>query len=153
MLDLGWQEFVMVGIVLVLVVGPKDMPRVLRAVAKYVGKARGVARDFQTSMMDVANQEEFRDVKNALQDVKTGKIDALADFADVKETAQGAAQNMMADGELKDSVNSIKQAADEFKGAEPAAKKAAKKTASKVAKKTAPKKAAAKKSTKKKATS
>lgn len=163
MLDLGWQEFVMVGIVLVLVVGPKDMPRVLRAVAKYVGKARGVARDFQTSMMDVANQDEFRDVKNALQDVKTGKIDALADFADVKETAQGAAENMMADGDLKESVNTIKQAADDFKGAKPesaqskaaqtATKKSAKKSAQKSLGKSAPKKATAKKTTKKKATS
>ncbi len=94
MLDLGWQEFVMVAIVLVLVVGPKDMPRVLRSFTKYIGKMRGMARDFQNNIMEVANQDEFRAVKDALQDVKTGKIDALADFAEVREIAE----NSMMDG-------------------------------------------------------
>ena len=55
----------MIGLVLVIVVGPKDMPKVLRAVAKYVGKARNMASDFQSSMMEVANQDEFNDVKKA----------------------------------------------------------------------------------------
>ena len=49
MLDLGWQEFVMVGLVLILVVGPKDMPRILKAVVKTVGKVRGMAREFQST--------------------------------------------------------------------------------------------------------
>lgn len=105
MLDLGWQEFVMVAIVLVLVVGPKDMPRVLRSFTKYIGKMRSMARDFQNNIMEVANQDEFRAVKDALQDVKTGKIDALADFAEVKKIATESnnentanAENSMMDG-------------------------------------------------------
>ncbi|MGU9961997.1 MAG: Sec-independent protein translocase protein TatB [Candidatus Puniceispirillales bacterium WSBS_2018_MAG_OTU23] len=105
MLDLGWQEFVMVAIVLVLVVGPKDMPRVLRSFTKYIGKMRSMARDFQNNIMEVANQDEFRAVKDALQDVKTSKIDALADFAEVKKIATESnnenttnAENSMMDG-------------------------------------------------------
>jgi sec-independent protein translocase protein TatB len=133
MLDLGWQEFVMVGLVLVLVVGPKDMPRVLRAVAKYVGKARGMAREFQTSMMEVANQDEFNDVKKALQDAKSGNFDKIADeFSDVKD----AIEDVKKDSDIQDSVSSVKDAADDFKSSANAPKKTAPKSA-KTSKKTA----------------
>ena len=73
MLDFGWQELMVVAFVLVLVVGPKDLPKVLRAIAKTVGKARGMANEFQSSMMEVANQDEFRDVKKALDDARSGR--------------------------------------------------------------------------------
>ena len=131
MLDLGWQEFVMVGLVLVLVVGPKDMPRVLRAVAKYVGKARGMAREFQTSMMEVANQDEFNDVKKALQDAKSGNFDKIADeFSDVKD----AIEDVKKDSDIQDSVSSVKDAADDFKSPANAPSNAPKKAAPKSAK-------------------
>jgi sec-independent protein translocase protein TatB len=144
MLDLGWQEFVMVGLVLVLVVGPKDMPRVLRAVAKYIGKARGMAREFQSSMMEVANQDEFNDVKKALQDAKSGNFDKIADeFSDVKD----AIEDVQKDSAIKDSVSSVKDAADEFKSTANAPQKTATKTAkSAKAKKASSTKSKAKKS-------
>jgi len=145
MLDLGWQEFVMVGLVLVLVVGPKDMPRVLRAVAKYVGKARGMAREFQTSMMEVANQDEFNDVKKALQDAKSGNFDKIADeFSDVKD----AIEDVKKDSDIQDSVSSVKDAADDFKSSANAPSNAPKKAApksAKTSKKTAASKPKAKK--------
>ena len=141
MLDLGWQEFVMVGLVLVLVVGPKDMPRVLRAVAKYVGKARGMAREFQTSMMEVANKDEFNDVKKALQDAKSGNFDKIADeFSDVKS----AIEDVKKDSDIQDSVSSVKDAADDLKSSANAPKKTAPKSA-KTSKKTAASKPKAKK--------
>jgi len=145
MLDLGWQEFVMVGLVLVLVVGPKDMPRVLRAVAKYVGKARGMAREFQTSMMEVANQDEFNDVKKALQDAKSGNFDKIADeLSDVKD----AIEDVKKDSNIQDSVSSVKDAADDFKSSTNAPSNAPKKAApksAKTSKKTAASKPKAKK--------
>ena len=157
MLDLGWQEFVMVGLVLVLVVGPKDMPKVLRAVAKYVGKARGMARDFQSSMMEVANQEEFNDVKKALQDAKSGNFDKVSEqFGDVKNAIEDAS----ADAGINDSVNTFKDVAAEFKAsqkeaaskAKPAKKAAAKSTKPKAKKaSSAPKASAPKKASKKSA--
>lgn len=127
MLDLGWQEFVMIGLVLVIVVGPKDMPKVLRAVAKYVGKARNMASDFQSSMMEVANQDEFNDVKKALQDAKSGNFDKVSEqFGDIKNAIEDAS----ADAGVKDSVNKMKDVAEEFKATQ---KQAANKSASKKA--------------------
>ena len=140
MLDLGWQEFVMIGLVLVIVVGPKDMPKVLRAVAKYVGKARNMASDFQSSMMEVANQDEFNDVKKALQDAKSGNFDKVSEqFGDVKNAIEDAS----ADAGVKDSVNKMKDVAEEFKATQ---KQAANKSASK---KAASKKVTAKKTSSK----
>ena len=131
MLDLGWQEFVMIGLVLVIVVGPKDMPKVLRAVAKYVGKARNMASDFQSSMMEVANQDEFNDVKKALQDAKSGNFDKVSEqFGDVKNAIEDAS----ADAGVKDSDNKMKDVAEEFKATQTQAankKVTAKKTSSK----------------------
>ena len=158
MLDLGWQEFVMVGLVLVLVVGPKDMPKVLRAVAKYVGKARGMARDFQSSMMEVANQEEFNDVKKALQDAKSGNFDKVSEqFSDVKNAIEDAS----GDSGIKESVNTFKDVAEEFKAtqkaeakssakAKPAAKTSSASTQKSSVKKASPKKASTNKASAKK---
>ena len=146
MLDLGWQELMMVAFVLVLVVGPKDLPRVLRGVAKFVGKARGMASEFQSSMMEVANQDEFRDVKKALQDAKSGNFD---DVASGLEDVKGAVDEISKDAEISGSVESIKDTARDIKAetdkaaaptAAPAETKP--KTTSKAAKKTAKKTAA-----------
>ena len=155
MLDLGWQEFVMIGLVLVIVVGPKDMPKVLRAVAKYVGKARNMASDFQSSMMEVANQDEFNDVKKALQDAKSGNFDKVSEqFGDVKNAIEDAS----ADTGVKDSVNKMKDVAEEFKATQKQAatkekaaskKVTAKKTSSKT-KSSKPKSSSAAKTTAKK---
>ena len=49
MFDFGWQEFMMIAFVLVLVVGPKDLPKVLRGVSKITGQARQMAREQQVS--------------------------------------------------------------------------------------------------------
>jgi len=114
MLDLGWQEFMLIALVLVVVVGPKDLPKVLRAFAKFMGKARGMAREFQSSMMEVANQDEFRDVKKAFDDAKSGRIEDLSSpMADVKEAFDDAQK----DAGLDESVKSIKSTADELKAA------------------------------------
>ena len=57
MFDFGWQELMLVAFVLVLVVGPKDLPRALKTFTTYMGKIRGMANDFRSSLMEVAYQE------------------------------------------------------------------------------------------------
>ena len=137
MLDLGWQEFVMVGLVLILVVGPKDMPRILKAVVKTIGKVRGMAREFQSSMMEVADQDEFKEVKKALTDVKSGNVDALSEFEKVKESVNtsyvpgfsSSVNEIKEEAEgLKKDVQAVKTDADKMTTAEakPKAKKAKK---------------------------
>lgn len=75
MLDMGWTEILVIGVVALIVVGPKDLPRMLRTLGQYAGKMRGMAREFQRSMDDAAREAdlaEFKDIGNTLKDV--GKI-------------------------------------------------------------------------------
>jgi sec-independent protein translocase protein TatB len=73
MLDLGWSEMLIIGVVTLIVVGPKDLPKMLRTLGQYAGRAKGIARDFQRSMDDAARQadiEELHEVKKGLDDMR-----------------------------------------------------------------------------------
>lgn len=79
MLDIGWQELLVIGALALLVVGPKELPGLLRSVGRYAGKARSMAREFQRSMEDAAREadlEEFNKLKNAKRDFENmAKLD------------------------------------------------------------------------------
>ena len=72
MLDIGWQELLVIGALALIVVGPKDLPSLLRSCGQWVAKIRGMAREFQRSMdqaardADMTNVKELRDLKNDL---------------------------------------------------------------------------------------
>ena len=65
MLDIGMSEMVIIGVVALIVVGPKDLPQMFRKVGTAVGKARGMARDFQNAMHDAADQSGVNDLKSS----------------------------------------------------------------------------------------
>lgn len=69
MFDIGWSEMVFVAIIAVLVIGPKDLPGAIASVGKYVRKARGLARDFQSGMDDLAKEANLDDIKKDLTGV------------------------------------------------------------------------------------
>jgi sec-independent protein translocase protein TatB len=69
MLDIGWQELLVIGVLALLVVGPKELPGLLRTVGQWAGKARSVAREFQRSMEDAAREADL-DELNSLRNVK-----------------------------------------------------------------------------------
>lgn len=145
MFDLGWQEFLMVAIVLMLVVGPKDMPRILRTFSQFMRKARYMANEFTSSLDDVARQNEMQDVKKMLEDARKGELEGVADMigGDVKDIAGDLKAATGAD-QIEADVKSVADAG--ASSVKPAPKKAApKKTA---AKKGAAKKKAAKKTAK-----
>lgn len=65
MFDIGGIELLVIGVVALIIVGPKDLPRLVRSVGQWVGKARGLAREFQSGMEEAARQadlDEIRDV-------------------------------------------------------------------------------------------
>ncbi len=66
MLDIGWPELLLIGVVTLLVVGPKELPRVLRMVMDVVRKARGMAREFQSSLADIAREADLDDIRSEL---------------------------------------------------------------------------------------
>ena len=63
MFDVASCEFLLVMLVALVVIGPKDLPRVLSAVGKWVGKARGVAAQFRSGFDDMVRESELADLE------------------------------------------------------------------------------------------
>lgn len=82
MFDFGWQEFLVVAFVLVLVVGPKDLPRVLRAFTKFTSQARRMSSDFTKSLQEMSDDDDLKDVKKVLQNAKSGDFEEISEMLD-----------------------------------------------------------------------
>ena len=66
MFDLGWQELFIIGTVTLIVVGPKDLPKLLNKVGKVFGKIKQVSREFYDQINETAEIEEIKNLKNNL---------------------------------------------------------------------------------------
>jgi len=73
MLDIGWQELFFIGVIALLVVGPKDLPKTLGAVARMYRKARGMAGEFQSGISEMVREAELDDIKRDVE--KVGRFD------------------------------------------------------------------------------
>ncbi|MGM0584911.1 MAG: Sec-independent protein translocase protein TatB [Pseudomonadota bacterium] len=76
MFDIGWSELLVLGAIALIVVGPKDLPGMLRKLGQFAGQAKRLARDFQRSMEEAADQadlKEMRDLQKSVTDWK-GKV-------------------------------------------------------------------------------
>ncbi|MCW5705727.1 Sec-independent protein translocase protein TatB [Shinella sp.] len=93
MLDVGWTEILVIAIVLIIVVGPKDLPQMLRTFGRMMSKMRGMASDFR-QQFDEALRE--------------------ADLEDVKKTI-GEAQKLNPLNTIREAVNPLRQMGDEIK--------------------------------------
>lgn len=78
MFDIGWPELLVVAIVLVVVVGPKDLPRMLRTFGKTTSKLRSMAGDFRRQFDDALKEAELDDVKSMVGDVR--KLDPTSEI-------------------------------------------------------------------------
>ena len=95
MLDIGGWEFLVVAFVLLMVVGPKELPKMLRGFTRAMRQIRSMASEFTRGMEDLASESELGELKNTIADVKSGNLDNIADKIDF-----GA--------ELKESVADLK---------------------------------------------
>ena len=100
MLDIGGWEFLVVAFVLVMVVGPKELPKMLRGFTRVMRQVRSMAAEFSRSMQTMADDAELGDLKSTLEDVKRGNLAGVADAIDPA-------------GNLKDSVEDLKKSASE----------------------------------------
>jgi sec-independent protein translocase protein TatB len=66
MFDLGWTELLVIGIVALIVVGPKDLPVLFRNVGQFVGKAKGMAREFSSAMNDAADSSGMKEMSQGI---------------------------------------------------------------------------------------
>ena len=93
MLDIGWAELAIIGVIVLIVVGPKELPRVLRAAGQWAGKARKIAREFQNSLDDMIRESELDTVKKDIEkatkfDIKKDIENAIDPKGDVKRALE-----------------------------------------------------------------
>lgn len=69
MFDVSWTELLVVGVIALLVVGPRELPQLLRKIGQTVGRIKRMAREFQRSMEDAAREADLGDLKE-LRDLK-----------------------------------------------------------------------------------
>ena len=73
MFDLSWSHILILLVVTLVVVGPKDMPRLLRIVGQWVGKARNMANEFRKSFDDMARQSELDELRQEIENLRHEK--------------------------------------------------------------------------------
>ena len=126
MFDLGWTELLVIGIVALIVVGPKDLPMLFRNVGRFVGKAKGMAREFSGAMNQAAEESGVKDVAsglkaatNPLNTAMDGVKDAAKsfNFDPDSETGKLAAERKAKAQELKDGAEARKAAVAEANAA------------------------------------
>ncbi|EEE38532.1 twin-arginine translocation protein TatB [Rhodobacteraceae bacterium KLH11] len=91
MFDLGWTELLVIGIVALIVVGPKDLPVLFRNVGRFVGKARGMAREFSSAMNEAAEEAGVNDIKKGLN-AATNPVGSAMDG--INEAARDVADSL-----------------------------------------------------------
>ena len=70
MFDFGWIEILIIGLVMVLVLGPKELPHAMRSIAKVMRKARKLAAEFQGHFDDMLRETELDEVKKQVDQLK-----------------------------------------------------------------------------------
>lgn len=91
MFDISWSEFLLVGVVALIVIGPKELPAVMRTMGQWTRKVRKMASEFQGQFQEAMREAEMTDLKkevdNMARDVKDSvtKLDPLKDVAGVGE--------------------------------------------------------------------
>lgn len=91
MFGMGGVEMLVIGIVALIVVGPKDLPMLFRNVGQFVGKARGMAREFQFAMNKAVDESGMKDISKTL---KTATNPIGSAFDSVKEAAADATKDL-----------------------------------------------------------
>ena len=95
MLDIGWSEMAVIALVALMVIGPKELPHALRAAAKWVRKARNLAREFQSGIDDMVREAELEDARKAIGNTRSFDLEkTLEDTVDPTGTVRDAAGDL-----------------------------------------------------------
>lgn len=131
----SWAEMLVIGIVALIIVGPKDLPVLFRRAGQFVGRMRGMAREFSTAMNQAADESGMRDIQKTLKtatnpigsamdgvkdaaksltdlnvdpDSETGKLSA--ERAEMSKKIQAKTARVQAERKAKEAAEALKKA-------------------------------------------
>lgn len=87
--DIGWPELMLIGVVALVVIGPKDLPAALRVAGYWVRKARSLSREFHSSVEQMMREVELHEVQNELR--KATEIDLDGEFNKIMDPVKDPA--------------------------------------------------------------
>lgn len=95
MLDIGWSELLVIATVMIVVVGPKDLPKMLRAFGKATSRMRATANEFRRQFDEALNEAELDDVKNLVDEAR--KLDPRSKLTKVFDPIRSAGEDLRAE--------------------------------------------------------
>lgn len=111
MFDIGWTEILIIAVVAIIVVGPKDLPRMLRSLGRYAGQLKRTAGEFRSQFDEAVRESELDELRSSLQDatdmnpinqIKDSVTDTLKPLQDTADDIRGGIEKP-ADTEKADS--------------------------------------------------
>ncbi len=127
MFDIGWSEMAVIALIALIVIGPKELPNAMRAMAKWTRKARSLAREFQSGIDDLVREADLDEARKTFDATKTFDIDkAVEDTIDptgsMREEAEELEDTMRAEpkAEVAAAEAAEGQAVDAAEDTEPA---------------------------------
>ena len=94
MLTFGWGEILLVVGIIVVVIGPKDLPKLIKEFSLFTRSIKKLSKEFKNSLNDIADHEDFKEVKTSINEVNKIKED------------------LNIEGQLKSEIQSIKDTTD-----------------------------------------
>jgi sec-independent protein translocase protein TatB len=122
MLDIGWQELFLIATFAILVVGPKDLPRMMKTVMMWVRKARGLAREFQSGVDEMVREADLDDLKKDVSSIsKPGDlaknivdtVDPTGELGDIQKDMDKTAKAAIKEPPVVDPLKEPKSAEPE----------------------------------------
>ena len=105
MFDIGWGELVVIGIVALVVIGPKELPTVMRTMGQWMGKIRRMASEFQGQFQEAMRESELADLKKQIDSLKdtTNNLD-FNPVETARKEIEGALEDKPKTSELEPSM-------------------------------------------------
>jgi sec-independent protein translocase protein TatB len=122
---LGFTELMVLAVAALIIVGPKDLPMMMRRLGQFVGKGRAMAREFQAAFDDIARQSELDDLRKEIEELKISNSlkQATSDLSDYEKDVNSA---VMAQSRSEAAAKLAEQTSQEMPESKPESKPEAK---------------------------
>jgi sec-independent protein translocase protein TatB len=122
---IGFTELMVLAVAALIIVGPKDLPMMMRRLGQFVGKGRAMAREFQAAFDDIARQSELEDLRKEIEELKISNSlkQATSDLSDYEKDVNSA---VMAQSRSEAAAKLAEQISPEMPESKPESKSEAK---------------------------
>src|SRR5712675_2017168 len=112
MFDIGWGELLLIGVVALVFIGPKELPTVLRTVGQWMAKLRRMASEFQSQFHEAMREAEMSDLKKQVDEMTTqaqgyANFDPVSEVRKELDSTQQQIESAMADKPKSDITSDI----------------------------------------------